>query len=221
MAPSRGRGGAAARAQRPDVDSRTRILDAALELMAEQGFAGTSISMICARSGLPPSSTYWHFGSKDGLLAATVDYGATKWLEQVPRWDQIAGTPEDRLRRMLTATARSLADRPAFLRILILLPLERQDMDAESLAVIRTVRRRAAGGFRRAFREIFAADGDAEAEAFCEDVARFALSLTDGAFVAYEIDRDKAQLTRTFDLLVTAFLALGERYLADCTQTSP
>ena len=60
-------------------------------------------------SGLPPSSTYWHFGSKDGLLAATVDYGATKWLEQVPRWDQLAGTPEDRLRRMLTATARSLA----------------------------------------------------------------------------------------------------------------
>jgi hypothetical protein len=118
---------------------------------------------------------------------------------------------------MLTATARSLADRPAFLRILILLPLERQDMDPDSLAVIRTVRRRAAGGFRRAFREIFAADDDPDAEAFCDDVGRFALSLTDGAFVAYEIDRDRTHLDRCFDLLVTAFLALGERYLASRT----
>jgi hypothetical protein len=146
-----------------------------------------------------------------------VDYGATKWLEQVPRWDQLSGEPEDRLRRMLIATARSLADRPAFLRILILLPLERQDMDPDSLAVIRTVRRRAAGGFRRAFREIFVTDGDPEADAFCDDVARFALSLTDGAFVAYEIDRDRTQLDRSFDFLVTAFLALGDRYLASRT----
>jgi hypothetical protein len=90
-------------------------------------------------------------------------------------------------------------------------------MDPDSLAVIRTVRRRAAGGFRRAFREIFAADGDPDAEAFCDDVGRFALSLTDGAFVAYEIDRDRAHLDRTFDLLVTAFLALGDRYLASRT----
>jgi AcrR family transcriptional regulator len=196
-----------------DVDSRTRILEAALALMAEQGFSGTSISMICRRSGLPPSSTYWHFGSKDGLLAATVEYGAGKWLDSIPRWDSLRGNPEDRLREMLKDAAESLADRPAFLRILILLPLERQEMDKQSLEIIRTVRYRAAAAFRRAFREIFESDGGPTAEAYCRDLAHFALSQIDGAFVAYEIDRDAGQLARDFELLAEAFLALGRLYM--------
>src|SRR5206468_5146365 len=92
---------------RSEVDSRTRILDAALDLMAEQGFSGTSISMVCRRSGLPPSSTYWHFGSKQGLLAATVEHGAGKWLDSIPRWDSLRGNPEERLSEVLKDAAAS------------------------------------------------------------------------------------------------------------------
>jgi AcrR family transcriptional regulator len=88
-------------------DSRRRILDAASELMAEAGYSGTSISMICRRSGLPPSSTYWHFGSKEGLLSAVVEDGARRWLEGLPRWGTIEGSPEERLRAMFSAIADS------------------------------------------------------------------------------------------------------------------
>jgi AcrR family transcriptional regulator len=212
-APVKPRGRSASAAARTAGDSRSRILDAALELMAEQGFSGTSISMVCRRSGLPPSSTYWHFGSKEGLLAATVEHGAGQWLAAMPRWEQLEGSPEDRLRAMLKNAAESLADRPAFMRILILLPLERE-MDQPSLEIIRTVRYRAAAGFRHAFREIFQAgdlDG-ATADAYCADLARFALSVVDGAFVAFEIDRDAGQLARNFELLANAFLDLGRHF---------
>jgi AcrR family transcriptional regulator len=209
-----GRGRRPSTAAEADPGSRQRILDAALELMAERGFAGTSISMICERSGLPPSSTYWHFGSKEGLLAATVDYGASHWLRALPRWEQLTGDPETRLRRMLTETATSLSRRPAFLRVLFVLPLERGDMDPDSLEIIRSVRRRASGGFRHAFREMFAAVDDPEAEQICDRMARFALALVDGAFIAYEIERDRREFDDLFDRLATAFLLMGEQYAA-------
>ena len=213
-APAKARARSASPAGRAEGDSRSRILDAALDLMAEQGFAGTSISMVCRRSGLPPSSTYWHFGSKEGLLAATVEHGAGKWLAAMPRWDHLEGSPEDRLRLMLKNAAESLANRPAFMRILILLPLERE-MEQQSLDIVRTVRYRAAAGFRHAFREIFQASGADGAEAYCADLGRFALSVVDGAFVAFEIDRDAGQLARNFELLADAFLDLGRRFVSE------
>jgi AcrR family transcriptional regulator len=215
-APSKTRARSASATGRVAGDSRSRILDAALELMAEQGYSGTSISMVCRRSGLPPSSTYWHFGNKEGLLAATVEHGAGQWLAAMPRWEQLEGSAEDRLRAMLQNAAASLADRPAFMRILILLPLERE-MDQQSLDLVRTVRHRAAAGFRHAFRELLDrtdVDGG-PAETYCADLARFALSVVDGAFVAYEIDRDAAQLSRNFDLLASAFLDLARRFVSE------
>src|SRR6266496_2327682 len=53
--------------------SQDRILDAAERLVAERGYTAASISLISKASGLPASSIYWHFGSKEGLLAAVVE----------------------------------------------------------------------------------------------------------------------------------------------------
>src|SRR5438270_12811003 len=49
---------------------RQAILDAALELFAERGLAGTSIDDICVASGASNGSLYHHFGSKEGIAAA-------------------------------------------------------------------------------------------------------------------------------------------------------
>jgi len=49
--------------------SRTAILDAALQLMSETGYDGTSVAKIAQKSGLPASSIYWHFGSKAVLFS--------------------------------------------------------------------------------------------------------------------------------------------------------
>ncbi|GAA5023139.1 TetR/AcrR family transcriptional regulator [Streptomyces siamensis] len=52
------------------VRSRDAILDTASELMSQHGYAATSISMISTACGLPTSSIYWHFGSKEGIYVA-------------------------------------------------------------------------------------------------------------------------------------------------------
>jgi AcrR family transcriptional regulator len=53
-------------------DTRTRILDAALELFSEHGFDGTTLQQIADRLGFTKAALYYHFKSKDELLGALV-----------------------------------------------------------------------------------------------------------------------------------------------------
>jgi AcrR family transcriptional regulator len=52
--------------------SAQRVLHAALELFAEHGFDGTSLQQIADRLGFTKAAVYYHFRSKDDLLAALV-----------------------------------------------------------------------------------------------------------------------------------------------------
>jgi AcrR family transcriptional regulator len=52
----------------PEVSARDRVLDAAVELFAAQGFDATSVSQVIDRAGLTKGGFYHHFASKDALL---------------------------------------------------------------------------------------------------------------------------------------------------------
>jgi AcrR family transcriptional regulator len=56
-------------------DTRTRILDTALELIAEKGFAGTSTRELSERLGFTKAALYYHFRTKDDLLEALIAPG--------------------------------------------------------------------------------------------------------------------------------------------------
>jgi AcrR family transcriptional regulator len=51
-------------------ETRERILDAAELLFIERGFAATSLRAIASGAGVNLAATHYHFGSKNGLLAA-------------------------------------------------------------------------------------------------------------------------------------------------------
>ena len=55
------------------IERRARILDAALELFAEQGFILTSLPMIAERVGITHAGILHHFGSKEGVLRALLE----------------------------------------------------------------------------------------------------------------------------------------------------
>jgi AcrR family transcriptional regulator len=55
------------------VDTRARILEVALELVSERGFAGTSIRGLAERLDLTVAAIYYYFRSKDDLLDALVE----------------------------------------------------------------------------------------------------------------------------------------------------
>lgn len=55
---------------RPSTGARERILEGCLEVLKESGFAGLTIAKVAAASGESKPLVSYHFGSKDGLVAA-------------------------------------------------------------------------------------------------------------------------------------------------------
>jgi AcrR family transcriptional regulator len=49
-------------------DARSRVLDAAVELFAQHGYDGTSVSQVINRAGVAKGGFYHHFPSKEALL---------------------------------------------------------------------------------------------------------------------------------------------------------
>ncbi len=122
-----------ARTARHSARSRQRIIDATLDLAAKHGYAGTSITMIAQRSGLPASSIYWHFGNKDLLFADAVQASFERWSED-SQW-RLPG-PGVNPEAHLHATIRDsyLAERhdPRFWRLGLLLVLEGTSVEPEA-----------------------------------------------------------------------------------------
>ncbi len=54
-------------------DAKQKILATALRLFAENGFVKTSINDIVRASGLSKGGVYWHYASKDEIVAAVFD----------------------------------------------------------------------------------------------------------------------------------------------------
>lgn len=78
--------------------TREAILDAALDLLAEQGYAGASLRKVAKRVGVAQPSLYHHFATKEALVEQVIAANAgrmfsamdpddlPKRLEDVPRY---------------------------------------------------------------------------------------------------------------------------------------
>jgi AcrR family transcriptional regulator len=76
--------------------TRTRLLDAAREAFSQHGFQGTTVRDICRRAEANVAAVNYHFGSKDGLLAETLNFASLKALQLANI--KADGDPEVRLR---------------------------------------------------------------------------------------------------------------------------
>ena len=198
------------------VESRRKIVEAAAALMAERGFAGTSIAAVSQRSGLPSGSIYWHFASKEALLGAVVEEGARRWFDSFPRLKDRPTDPAERAAATLESIVTSLESQPEFLRLLLLIALERREVDPASLAAIRRVRDLALEPLRKILVGLLAPLKLRNAARVSDEFARLVLVVADGAFVAHHIDPDKADIRRSFSLLRRALTALA-REMRDTT----
>jgi AcrR family transcriptional regulator len=191
------------------VESRRKIVDAAAALMAERGFAGTSIAAVSQRSGLPSGSIYWHFDSKEALLGAVVEEGARRWFDSFPRLKDRPTDPVERTAAVFESIEVSLESQPEFLRLLLLIALERREVDPTSLLAIRRVRDLALTHIRKMLVDLLAPLKLQNAARVADEFARLVLVVADGAFVAHHIDPEKADIRRSFGLLRRALTALA------------
>ncbi len=174
--------------------SRARILDAASEIAGERGYEGTSIALVSAKCGLPASSIYWHFKDKDDLIGAVIERSFGAWLSawRIPE----NGDTQQRFVGLAAQAAKALSDSPDFIRLGLMLALERRPTEPRARTMFMHVR---AQGFERLtnnFREFMPGLSDAEVR----QLVTFAMAGADGLFIAKEIGGDAVDLIALFEL---------------------
>ena len=68
---------------RTSAASRERILDAAFDVICDDGYSGATMAKVAKKAELPVGSVYWHFENKDLLLAALIETSFERWHSQV------------------------------------------------------------------------------------------------------------------------------------------
>lgn len=87
-----------------DADDPTAaaILGAAVAVMAEHGYHGTSVRDIAAQAGVSPGAIYHHFGSKQSVLVTILDRGIDRLVRMTEDALFAAGDdPAERLRAIV------------------------------------------------------------------------------------------------------------------------
>ena len=83
-------------------ETRTKILEAALELFREKGFDESTMREIAARAGVASGLAYYYFDSKDAIVVAFY-HRAQEELATAMEQAQAGKTLGDRLRAMIDA----------------------------------------------------------------------------------------------------------------------
>lgn len=197
------------KAAKATAHSRELLLDVAERMMSEKGYAATPVSAICRETGVAVTSLYWHFGSKEGLLATVMERGAGRWFAALPRWEDLPGGIEERAEVVLRSGADAVAAHPLFLRLFYMLAIESAD-DQIAAELVRRVREQARAYFREAIMGVALSDQEPEiARAAVEELTRFAVAYSDGCFFAAHLEPDSADLRQMYADLAIALRALA------------
>jgi AcrR family transcriptional regulator len=189
--------------------SRERILDAATEIAAERGYEGASIALVSAKCGLPASSIYWHFKNKDDLIAAVIERSFGDWLKawQAP----IEGSPQDRLVGLAMQIAKALLDSPDFIRLGLMLSLERRPVEPRARAMFLQLRAQTFDDLVETMRGFTPDLTDAQVH----QLVTYAIAGADGLFIAKEIGGDAVDLLALFELHAWALYGSALRLVSE------
>jgi AcrR family transcriptional regulator len=189
--------------------SRERILDAATEIAAERGYEGTSIALVSAKCGLPASSIYWHFKNKDDLIAAVIERSFGDWLKawQVP--DE--GAPRDRLVGLAMQIAKALLDSPDFIRLGLMLALERRPVEPRAREMFLQARTQAYDEMTNTVRRLTPELTDAQ----IHQLVTYGIAGADGLFIAKVLGGDSVDLVGLFELHARALYDSALRLISE------
>lgn len=124
-------------------EQRAAILDAAVELLAEQGYAGCSVAAVAERAGIATGSVYRHFPGKAQLVAELFERIVTREVAAVRAAGAQPGTPEQRVNAVLETFANRALKAPRQAYALLAEPVD-APIEERRLA------------FRRAYRDVIA-----------------------------------------------------------------
>jgi AcrR family transcriptional regulator len=119
--------------------SRERILDAAVQLFSERGYAGTGVQDIARAAGIEKAALYWHFGSKAGLLAAVLDRMDAEFVDRIVKRVAEGAGPDERLDRFVNGLKRLAAESGHLVRLQLGVAIERAGVSADSQRAVQRI----------------------------------------------------------------------------------
>ena len=184
--------------------NRECILISAAELMSRQGYAATSIAAICKAACVEPPTLYWHFGNKESLAIAAMEHGAEEWLSFLPS----EGVPIEDWPKALNAM---FVERPDFLRLLLLLLLERRDPDDQVRSAAIRIRERIKKSWKRGLRIwLSPIDDEKSLIAAIDLLSSFVSVQIDGIFLASQLHPNSSDVDALIRLMGTGSLAAAQ-----------
>ncbi|MBB2942252.1 AcrR family transcriptional regulator [Actinoplanes lutulentus] len=100
------------------LDSRQRLFEAAVELIAEQGFSATTVDDIALRAGVAKGTVYYNFKSKNELFEELLRHGVGLLTEEFRT--AVAGLPaRDAVRALVHAQLEYIRRYRAFAQLLL------------------------------------------------------------------------------------------------------
>lgn len=104
-------GAALAKRERRKQDRPGELLDAALELFVEKGFAATRAEEVAARAGVSKGTLFLYFSSKEELFKAVVRENISgRFLEWQQEFQRFEGSSADMVRYCLQAWWQRIGD---------------------------------------------------------------------------------------------------------------
>ena len=97
------------------MDTKTRVLDAALASFGARGYEATSLDAIAATLGITKQSILYHFTSKEQLLEAVIDRSAVELADVLETAIANAGPGFERVEAVVRSVFRLAARRPELL----------------------------------------------------------------------------------------------------------
>jgi AcrR family transcriptional regulator len=208
--------GATPRQQR-SWTTRRALLDAAVAVIAELGWAGSTVTVIAERAGVSRGAAQHHFPTREDLVTATVEYLGEQQIEHLRARAATlpAGTPEQRLRPAIGMLCE-LYTGPAFRAALHLWVAASTDATLHSLVTPLQAR---VG--REAHRTAVELLGVNEATPGVRELVQATLDLARGLGLANLLTDDTARRTRIAARWAEAVAQAGTPTQRDHTPTSP
>src|SRR5262245_28546448 len=95
------------------------IIDAAGRVFAERGYHGTSTQAIADVLGMRQASLYYYFPSKEAALELVCLRGTDGFVEAAEAVVESAGTPLDKLRRLIAAHLAPIESKRDYVKVFI------------------------------------------------------------------------------------------------------
>ncbi|MEV0902554.1 TetR/AcrR family transcriptional regulator [Actinoplanes sp. NPDC049802] len=175
------------------TSTREQIVAAADRLFYEHGFAHTSFTAIADAVGISRGNFYYHFRTKDEILAAVIESRVESTRGMLRQWETGAADPAERIRRFIRIVLTNGADIRDFGCPVGTLTAElaklRHPARPEATAVFTLFRRWLAEQFTALGHASTADEKALHVLAFSQGVATLANAFGDEDFVHREVDR--------------------------------